>query len=497
MRKFIALVKNEYIKLFVSSGTWVMVALIIAASVLIPLMGSVVSKVNVKDTVDRLSASIDGYNNEIEQEKTSKYPGWEQRVEFYNFLIEHEVLSYSARDWRYDVSRKLLAFDLTHDASLLDENKQSFDTEAYKKACKESYGKQTEDIKSAVIANDSMAFCRSMLDYNKAANPKATEAELKAINFEYQYRIDNYYPIEDTWKSRAITDYSESASTLSELEATREERGTADEAEIAKLTQKSKKLEYRIKNDIQYDLSEGYTWTQYDGPSAFTVWTLWGSTTGVTGDPMGDALLSITSIIGVFVAVIAGGIVAGEHSSGTIKSLLINPTSRRKIISAKYFTVLSLGAVFMLIGYAVSGITSLAFMGPSDASAAYLTFSDGEVSTLSGALYIAKRYLVGGINVLVYGTLGFAISSLFQSAALAVGLSLMAMLSGTIVNLIMVSAEFDWGRFLIFANTDLLMISNGSSYYQHQTISFAIGVITVHMIVFLLTAWDGFTRKDI
>ena len=33
--------------------------------------------------------------------------------------------------------------------------------------------------------------------------------------------------------------------------------------------------------------------------------------------------------------------------------------------------------------------------------------------------------------------------------------------------------------------------------FPEQTVTFAIGVIAVYMIVFLLTAYDGFVRRDV
>ena len=47
---------------------------------------------------------------------------------------------------------------------------------------------------------------------------------------------------------------------------------------------------------------------------------------------------SMVLVITVFTIIIAGDILAGEFSSGTIKLLLIRPANRLKILIAKYIS---------------------------------------------------------------------------------------------------------------------------------------------------------------
>ena len=50
----------------------------------------------------------------------------------------------------------------------------------------------------------------------------------------------------------------------------------------------------------------------------------------------------VASMAGIFVMVIAAGIIANEYSNGTIKFLLINPVKRAKIFWSKYITCITL-----------------------------------------------------------------------------------------------------------------------------------------------------------
>lgn len=487
MRKFFALIQNEYVKLMASTGTWVMVILTVLAAIAIPGIGAISNSANYSYYHSSDYYDPEFYYQTIKQEESEKYNGWEYRKAYYEFLIDNSI---GSEEWRREVSANLFAITLTFG----EEDGTEISDAEYKKACENAYGKQTEGIMATVKNNDSLEYCRLALEYNKEAHPDSKDMSISTYNLEYQYRIDNNIPIDNSWKSTLVSEYSNSY-YLVQIDLERKRNGESiNENEFRQNEIAAAKALYRIENNIEVDLKDDLTWaTNFN----FSTWTLWSSTTGMSGEATSDAVFSILSIIGVFVAVVAGGIVAGEFSDGTVKFLLINPTKRWKIITAKYFTVISVGFILLLIAFIVSGLASMIFMGIPESSAAYLEVDGSTIKSIPGILYIARRYLIGSVSVIIYGSLAFAISSLMSSAAISVGISLLAMLGGGIINLIMVAASFDWGRFLIFANADINSIIDKNPIYEGQTIGFTLGVIAVHMAVFLLIAWDGFTRKEV
>lgn len=506
LRKFFALVKNEYIKLMSTSGAKAMLILLVLAAIAIPGLGKVVSIANQSSfsSTDLVARSINRYNSGIEQEKLEKYDGWEKRIEFYQYLIDNSIAD---SNWRYPIVEQLYAmeylYSAAYDKTETGQQTDKYSEEEYKQRCETAYGSLTEKIRTAVKNDDSIEYCRIMLDYNKELLKDSTlsaaekEAELESKNFPFQYRVDNNYPIDSSWKSELIEAYcAQKAAGEAEL-AKKKNNEAYDEKALDEATKNAEISRYRIENDIEINLNGTTTWSSMEGEDAFTVWTLWCSTTGMVGESTMDSIMSIISIIGVFTAVMAGIIVASEFSEGTIKFLLINPTKRWKIITAKYVTIISIGFAMLLIAYIISGIASLCFMGTGNGTAAFIEYDGSGITALSGPLYIARRYLIGSVTIIAYGSLAFAVSSLMQSAALSVGISLFCMMGGGIVNLVMQAAGFDWGRFLIFANTNLNSIVDGSPMYYGQTTLFALGVIAVHLTVFLMIAWDGFTRKEV
>ena len=165
---------------------------------------------------------------------------------------------------------------------------------------------------------------------------------------------------------------------------------------------------------------------------------------------------------------------------------------------AKYATVMLIGVGLTLILFVSSFVGSLAFCGAaSEAFLPSITAESGVIVTRSPYLQIIARYLLSGVEVIVMGTLAFAISSLARSAALSIGVSLFAYLGGSLLITLLQAFGLDWARYLLFANLDFAAIANGTSAFAHHSLPFAIVIVVLHMVVFLWTALDGFVRREV
>ena len=63
-------------------------------------------------------------------------------------------------------------------------------------------------------------------------------------------------------------------------------------------------------------------------------------------------------LVTLFTVIIAGDMVAGEFTRGTIKLLLIRPASRSKILLSKYVTTLLFAATLLVILFITALIRS-------------------------------------------------------------------------------------------------------------------------------------------
>ena len=231
----------------------------------------------------------------------------------------------------------------------------------------------------------------------------------------------------------------------------------------AKLEDNIKLALYQLDNDKLDNTANQMSLFETSEPEQITFWTVFLTST------------SLVTVVALLAIVIAGGIVSSEFSQGTVKFLLINPVKRWKILMAKYFTVITVGYIMLCILFVVMiPITGL-MLGFDGFSTPYIYVSGGDVKEMPTLLYAAEQYLMKSVEMVVMST----------------------MCIGSTVTQLLGQLGQDWARFLVFANTDLASISKGYSIFAQHSVTFAVGVLIAHMVVFLLTAWDGFTKRSV
>ena len=205
----------------------------------------------------------------------------------------------------------------------------------------------------------------------------------------------------------------------------------------------------------------------------------------------------VGSMAGIFVMIVAAGIIANEFASGTIKFLLINPVKRAKIFWSKYITCVTLLVATLVSFFAIYFMVCIVMCGIKGVGGVYLSYVDDAVRVQPIMMYAVEQYALAGVSILVSVTIAFMISSLMRSNAVAIAVSVAIEFAGATVILFLSAMGHDWGRYLIFANTDLVSISSGASLFPGHTLTFALVTIAVYMVIFLLTAYDAFTKKEV
>ena len=466
--KFIRLIENEYIKTLKKMSTKIMLIIVLVAVICLPILGKVVNKIMFTPSYEYVNHALINYQEQIEYYKSSKEPGWEIEVEKYQYLLDNKITIIEM--WKFEAVHSY--FDLKAMAKdLPDESKNLEPIISAFKACLDS--------------GDYYKYCEAMILSNEYTlkNQGLSKEEISVYNWEYRYRIDNkinpnsvIWPQEDT--------VSKLAQIKIELYPVENNLGTTDlsEKEIANKKDQKAIYEYMLSNNITTNTKETLNW--YD-EQLFDYWSVL-----ITN-------VNVVKLVGLLMILIAGGIVSNEFSSGTIKFLLINPTKRWKILMAKYFTVISLGYILVLVVFVVSLLVSGLICGFDNGNALYITAKNGVVTASNPYIHIFCDYLLAGVGTVVTATLAFCISSMVRSTALSVGMGLFIYLAGAAINSIIADLQFSWGRYLIFANLDLSTIINGKSLYFEHSVGTAVAVILIHLFVFLLTAWDGFTKREI
>ena len=236
--------------------------------------------------------------------------------------------------------------------------------------------------------------------------------------------------------------------------------------------------EYRLENGIS-------TYMDENGQTRDSFYNTWSQ---------GAMVVVMASVVMI---VLAGGCVANEFSNGTIKFLLINPVKRSKIIMSKYITLIIVSIVLIFGIFVVSGVTDLILFGYEGWNTPMLLVEDGTVSEGVAFLYVMKAYFYQGLNLIVMMTMAFMISSLLRSSAVSIGIGVAALMGGSMLVQILALYGCDWGRYVLFANTDLLNIARGNGMFANQDLISSVVILLIYMVVFLLTAYDGFTRREV
>lgn len=440
MARFFRLVKNEYIKVFKKLSTKIMIVLIIICA--LGLSGiALFAKHNMESNNYSSYDATGDYQETIDWLKNTN--GDPNEIAMWQYLIDNDI---DSDDWRYDVLSAVFA-NGTGDMS---------------------------GIKKYLDDNDWRGFCQYRLD-----NDILTEGE----KWEYQYRLDKDISFDKSneKKNDLIMTVANAKNTI----ATMGDAKSDGQNSRAKLEDNIKLALYQLDNDKLDNTANQMTLFETDEPEQITFWTVFLTST------------SLVTVVALLAIVIAGGIVSSEFSQGTVKFLLINPVKRWKILMSKYFTVITVGYIMLCILFVVMiPITGL-MHGFDGFSVPYMYVSGGEVKEMPTLLYAAEQYLMKSVEMVVMSTLAFAISSLVRSTALAIGVSVFTMCIGSTVTQLLGQLRQDWARFLVFANTDLASISKGYSIFAQHSLTFAVGVLIAHMVVFLLTAWDGFTKRSV
>lgn len=440
MARFFRLVKNEYIKVFKKLSTKIMIVLIIICA--LGLSGiALFAKHNMESNNYSSYDAAGDYQETIDWLKNTN--GDPNEIAMWQYLIDNDI---DSDDWRYDVLSAVFA-NGTGDMS---------------------------GIKKYLDDNDWRGFCQYRLD-----NEILSEGE----KWEYQYRLDKDISFDKSneKKNDLIMTVANAKNTI----ATMGDAKSDGQNSRAKLEDNIKLALYQLDNDKLDNTANQMTLFKTSEPEQITFWTVFLTST------------SLVTVVALLAIVIAGGIVSSEFSQGTVKFLLINPVKRWKILMSKYFTVITVGYIMLCILFVVMiPITGL-MLGFDGFSTPYIYVSGGDVKEMPTLLYAAEQYLMKSVEMVVMSTLAFAISSLVRSTALAIGVSVFTMCIGSTVTQLLGQLEQDWARFLVFANTDLASISKGYSIFAQHSLTFAVGVLIAHMVVFLLTAWDGFTKRSV
>lgn len=272
--------------------------------------------------------------------------------------------------------------------------------------------------------------------------------------------------VNENWKQELTQTIEDDKKALEDTK-----KDGADEFYIEMLETNIKQNEYMIENDIS--------------PYEKTTWQY-----------MKD-MAPISSLIGLFVIVVASDIVSSEFSKGTIKMLLIRPYSRWKILLSKFLATLGFAFVMWLVVIVATWLVGGLAYGFGGIDQSYLIVSDDQtVKERMVVEYVFANIGVEFIELTALVALSFMISTLFMSNSVAIGVAMFTMFAGNTI--VMLLANKDWIIYTLFANMDLSTLIDGQNQLiKDLTLPFSISMLAIYTAVMLAITFTVFQKRDV
>lgn len=523
MKKILRLTQNELIKQLKKLSTLIIIGLILLGCLALPMMVKIMSSggytftEQIEDSIQSSQQQIEYYQNaeSTNQEENKIALGYEKaRLAFYQQAKDWGVADFD--DWRSDsvynaeqLSMQAAKYQMMLDGLSVDllHQRYSFgeDPEQLKTMSKEELTKLLNQTKQtlnttiqAIKKKDYSQYLHTRIRENNEAiqtqlatikemkalwdqNPSDESAKLAYENAQGQlnalqidkkvmdYRDKNGIERDKGWKSQTLQMISNKGSVANPGLMSKKEfdsNGYTYEKEMYKTYDKylaAKDEEIRTaKDDMQkywYSLEHNIPTPEADN----------GIRNFLT------MMLPVTLVVMVLAIIVAGSIVSGEYSKGTIRLLMLRPAARWKILLSKYASVLLISLATLLGGVICMVLGGTVAIGVGDLFTPILSCQNGVVTQQAFILWYLPKLLFSSINILYGASLAFAMSTLFKNTALSVGLSIFATFGGPFA--MGLAPHFPWLQYTPFPYYNLAQFATQNSYTQDIAAVFGPGTI--------------------
>ncbi len=202
----------------------------------------------------------------------------------------------------------------------------------------------------------------------------------------------------------------------------------------------------------------------------------------------------------IFVIFISGGILSQEFSKGTIKTLLIMPYSRSKILLSKYITTVKIIFITVIIMVLFQILIGGLLLGFDSLSSSVLVYNSESYSVME---YNIFTYLLINLvaflpYVLIFSALAFMLSVLIPSSAFAITIPIVASIGADIINMIAIDFNVEILKYFISLNWDFrYFLFNGEHPFNGITFTHSLIVYLCWFIPLIIISFIVFKKKNI
>lgn len=215
----------------------------------------------------------------------------------------------------------------------------------------------------------------------------------------------------------------------------------------------------------------------------------------------------VAAVIAILAIIIAGGAIATEISTGTIKFWALTPNKRWKILTAKILSLL----FYIIVITLVIALLTIAFANIffETSGNEYLYVKDGNVMIISNVTFIIFYYFAKIIPVVVFAIFALMFSVVVRNSSVALSLSIATYMgNGIVMGVLNSYIKKDWVRFIPFNNLNIAekifpnfsgldIVGTAKNFATSTSLGFSFVVLGVCVILMLITAYDSFNNRDI
>lgn len=289
-------------------------------------------------------------------------------------------------------------------------------------------------------------------------------------------RIDKEIQYGNDFRNRALETYQNEAKNVINMENSTQELDYKEKQEKNKSIEKREINRYILENNVDINKSNDVR--------------------GILKDVFSEYGLFII----VMIVMIAGTIVSEEFNKGTIKLLLVKPYDRRKILLAKFITVLimiafSIVAVVLMeliVGGIIFGVDSLSV------PVLQYNFVTQSLESMNIFAYLGIEILTQLPKLVLLATLAFACSTLFTNSAVAIAIPLLGYMSADMINLLVIQYKVEFMKFFVSLNWDFKEYLFGNlPNMEGLTLGFSMVICALYFVVMLIPTFVVFQKKNI
>ena len=291
-----------------------------------------------------------------------------------------------------------------------------------------------------------------------------------------QIRMDKDIPYGHDFRNKALNTYQSEAKNVINRESNTQELDYAGKQDKNESIEKREISRYIIENNVDINKSNDVR--------------------GILKNLFNEYGLFII----VMIVMIAGTIVSEEFNKGTIKLLLVKPYDRRKILLAKFITVLIMIlfsiAVVVIMELIVGGI----IFGWNSLSVPILqyNFDTQSLENIPIFTYLGIEILTQLPKLILLATLAFSCSTLFTNSAVAIAIPLLGYMSADMINMLVIQYKVEFMKFFVSLNWDFKEYLFGKlPTMEGLTLGFSIIICSLYFVAMLIPTFIAFKKKNI